>query len=133
MNSLLVKLSLPLFFGSGLLIPTEFAFSQSESILINKKTASRFIDRNRDHVLEYQCKATDFSVCAVVCSSGGNNYIKADNVRQAFYSERKSSVNGSVTGYNLVVDVAGSNEAHDIWATLQIESSCLFKGLTPKL
>jgi hypothetical protein len=107
--------------------------SGTEPSSINKKIASRFIDRNTANVLEYQCTSKNLTDCSVVCNSGGNDYIKADNVRQAFYAERKSKVNGAVTGYNLVIDVAGVNDSRDIWATLQIESSCFFKGLTPKL
>ena len=133
MNNVIAKSSLALFFGPLLFSQSSIVFSQTAAMPINKKVVSRFIERNRDTVLQYHCQSEDFSLCAVVCSSGGNNYIKADNVRQAFYAERKSNVNGSVTGYNLVVDVAGNSESQDIWATLQIESSCLFKGLTPKL
>lgn len=132
----LIRFKTALLLGLALIVSSTIASAQNDSPKpsnINKKMAEKFLDRNRDNVLEYQCTSNIFTDCSVVCSSGGNDHIKADNVRQAFYAERKSNVNGSVTGYNLVIDVTGDKESQDIWATLQIESSCLFKGLTPKL
>lgn len=120
------------------LFATVFILGQSsagaqESPLISKKTVQKFIDWNRDTMLEYQCLNAEAHSCNVVCSSGGNNYINIQKVIKAYYSVRKSSFNGLVTGYYLVVDVVDDAENQDVWATLQTESSCLFKGMTPKL
>ncbi len=104
-----------------------------EAPAINMKIVDKFVKWNRDNILVYQCLNKDALPCTVVCNSGGNDYINIGKVVTAYYSTRRSGVNGSVTGYYLVVDVVDSTENQDVWATLQIESSCLFKGMTPKL
>lgn len=99
--------------------------------VISKRTVAKFLNRNRDDMVEYQCDNQLNKSCSVTCSSGGNDYVKAVEVKNAFYSERRSTINGAVTGYYLVIDTNESKGGQDMWATLQLESSCLFMGMTP--
>ncbi len=100
---------------------------------ISKKQVSAYLQRNKGDIIQYNCDSSNNDHCTIVCSSGGNDYIKANKVKSAFYGERRSSLNGSVIGYYLAVDVEEENDNRNIWATLQVESSCLFSGMAPVL
>lgn len=66
-----------------------------------------------------------------MCSSGGSILIETKNVQHAYYAERLKKLDGALAGFFLIVDVDNSADHQDMWATLQTESSCYFKGMTP--
>ena len=82
--------------------------------------------------IQHKCNyTTQKSNCKVVCLSSGEKLVDIESVNFAYFSERLKKIDSSVAGFFLVIDAVQSE--NNMWVTLQNNSSCYFKGMTPVL